>query len=464
MDKNQIAHSVFNKVMALPDTVTYRNHTFPIDIPDVRRSMNINTAFIAPSPSFLKLIEKKDDYHSACQLLRTQTIDLPEHDKATLAVYDINPYHIIKKIVQITTFDVDNQALFKGDVIKTILWDLDEQIVTEIRADKKGIPMRVHQPWDHRQGSKFVNLDPQKLRAEPIIAAMIEAQFYAVSDFLTEYESAYEKNGDDSLHISLSWTELLAAKSIKEIKETKWKKIQQFSINKGKMNIFQLNALKNMRPYITWEQTDRFIQALREGAPYTTNAEKCITLLLTHLSPDTPNPHLINDTIDMLHQMRKRLDIKHPSADAIYRLHNSVMTEHRTAMNRKKYTGKANILTIHEKFAPLVVALDKDPRFKVLTKARALLDEGEHMDHCVASYVESVNNGRCIIVQGRLNDERVTIEFRHDSASKCFYPEQIQLKHNMRPSQKTYEDVHTLLDSINPEKLDYNQFGWDYHA
>lgn len=324
--------------------------------------------------------------------------------------------------------------------------------------------MRVHQPWDHRQGSKFVNLKPQKLRNEPIIAAMIEAQFYAVSDFLTEYESAYEKNGDDSLHISLSWTELLAAKSIKEIKETKWKKIQQLTVNKGKMNIFQLNALKNMRPYITWEQTDRFIQALRDGAPYTTNAEKCIVLLLTHLSPDTPNPHLINDTIDMLHQMRKRLDIKHPSADAIYRLHNHVTIEHQAAMDRKTYRGEKNILTIHEKFALLVKALDEDARFTVLTKALALLKEGRDMRHCVASYVNRVNGGQCIIAQGRLNDERVTIEFRQDIASDCFYPEQIQLKHNQRPSQKTYDDVHTFLDDLNPEKLDYSQFGWDYHA
>ena len=133
-------------------------------------------------------------------------------------------------------------------------------------------------------------------------------------------------------------------------------------------------------------------------------------------------------------------------------------------MDRKTYRGEKNILTIHEKFAPLVKALDGDARFIVLTKALALLKEGRDMNHCVASYVNRVNGGQCIIAQGRLNDERVTIEFRQDIASDCFYPEQIQLKHNQRPSQKTYDDVHTFLDSINPEKLDYSQFGSDYHA
>lgn len=463
MDNKQIAQLVSDKVKTLPGAVPFKNHTFPIDIAATKR-MFPSASTIIPSPALITVFEKGNDYHSACRLLQTQEIDLPVQDRVPFAIYEISSYIIQKHVLQLTSFKIDDRPVFDGVLLKSIIWDLQDNVVTEIRANKKNLPMRVHQPWDHRQGSKFVNLDPQKLRAEPIIAAMIEAQFYAVSDFLTEYESAYEKNGDDSLHISLSWTELLAAKSIKEIKETKWKKIQQLTVNKGKMNIFQLNALKNMRPYITWEQTDRFIQALRDGAPYTTNAEKCITLLLTHLSPDTPNPHLINDTIDMLHQMRKRLDIKHPSADAIYRLHNHVTTEHQAAMDRKTYRGEKNILTIHEKFAPLVVALDKDPRFKVLTKARALLKEGRDMSHCVASYVSRVNGGQCIIAQGRLNDERVTIEFRQDIASDCFYPEQIQLKHNQRPSQQTYDDVHTFLDSLNPEKLDYSQFGWDYHA
>lgn len=463
MDKKQLAQLVADKVKALPGAVPFKNHTFPIDIAATKR-MFPSASTIIPSPALITVFEKGNDYHSACRLLQTQEIDLPVQDRVPFAIYEISSYIIQKHVLQLTSFKIDDRPVFDGVLLKSIVWDLQDNVVTEIRAGKKGIPMRVHQPWNSRPGSKYINLDPQELRAEPMVAAMIEAQFYAVSDYLTEYENAYKENSNHPLHISLSWTELLHAKSIKEIKETKWKKIQQLTVNKGKFNIFQLNALKNMRPYITWEQTDRFIQALRDGAPYTTNAEKCITLLLTHLSPDTPNPHIINDTIDMLHQMRKRLDIKHPSADAIYRLHNHVTTEHQAAMDRKTYRGEKNILTIHEKFAPLVKALDGDARFIVLTKALALLKEGRDMNHCVASYVSRVNGGQCIIAQGRLNNERATIEFRQDIASDCFYPEQIQLKHNQRPSQKTYDDVHTFLDSLNPEKLDYSQFGWDYHG
>lgn len=463
MDKKQLAQLVADKVKALPGAVPFKNYTFPIDIVATKR-MFPSASTIIPSPALITVFEKENDYHSACRLLQTQEIDLPAQDRVPFAIYEISSYIIQKHVLQLTNFKIDDRPVFDGVLLKSIVWDLQDNVVTEIRANKKNLPMRVHQPWDHHQGSKFVNLEPKELRNEPIIAAMIEAQFYAVSDFLTEYESAYKENSEHPLHISLSWTELLHAKSIKEIKETKWKKIQQFSVNKGKFNIFQLNALKNMRPYITWEQTDRFIQALRDGAPYTTDGTKCIAQLLTYLSPDTPNTHLINDIIDMLHQMRKRLDIKHPSADAIYRLHNHVTTDHQAAMDRKTYRGEKNILTIHEKFAPLVKALDEDARFIVLTKALALLKEGRDMSHCVASYVNRVNGGQCIIAQGHLNDERVTIEFRQDIASDCFYPEQIQLKHNQRPSQKTYDDVHTFLNSLNPEKLDYSQFGWDYHA
>ena len=88
--------------------------------------------------------------------------------------------------------------------------------------------MRVNQPWNHTAGSKHVIMKSEVLRQEPIIATLLEIKCYGVMDYIAELERALEHNANrvTELHVSLSWTELINAKSIKEIKETKWKKIQ----------------------------------------------------------------------------------------------------------------------------------------------------------------------------------------------------------------------------------------------
>lgn len=86
------------------------------------------------------------------------------------------------------------------------------------------------------------------------------------------------------------------------------------------------------------------------------------------------------------------------------------------------------------------------------------------MNHCVGSYIESVNNGDCLIARGRLNNERVTIEFKFDRDEKVLYAKQVQLKHNQKPSQETMNDVYDLLNSINDKEVDYAKYDWGYHG
>lgn len=86
------------------------------------------------------------------------------------------------------------------------------------------------------------------------------------------------------------------------------------------------------------------------------------------------------------------------------------------------------------------------------------------MNHCVGSYVEAVNNGDCLIVRGRLNDERVTIEFKFDRDEKVLYAKQVQMKHNQAPSQETMNDVYDLLNNINDKEVDYAKYDWGYHG
>ena len=419
-------------------------------------------ALFVPLENFDELMSEYDNYAQMTEFLGATTLQIPEKKKAYFAVYSISAPRITKEIYCIDRF-FTGAKIFAVKLIRTITWNSMSGYISEQRMNNKAIPMRVNQPWNHDAGSKYTIVEPDTLREEPIISTLLDMKCYGVMDYIAELEQAIAHNQDkdmlDQLHVSLSWTELVNAKSIKEIKETKWKKIQTLTVNKGKFNVFQLNAIKNMRPYITWEQTDRFIQALRNGAPYSTDAQTCIHYLLKHLSNgDAPvYGYVIKDTCKMLKDLKKRLDMPNVTGQAINRLHNQITREHIALLNRRKYSGKANILNIHDKYTPLCNALNKDKRFTLITRASDLVKEGEEMGHCVGTYIEDVNNGHCIISKAQIGDDRVTIELC--VKNKVFYPRQVQLKYNKRPSEKTHQEVYALLDTVNPEGTDYRQYG-----
>lgn len=62
--------------------------------------------------------------------------------------------------------------------------------------------------------------------------------------------------------------------------------------------MFQLNAIKNLRPYITWEQTDRIIQALRNGSGYSTDPRMFAEIVFPALANDNDVRYDIFDELD----------------------------------------------------------------------------------------------------------------------------------------------------------------------
>ena len=230
------------------------------------------------------------------------------------------------------------------------------------------------------------------------------------------------------------------------------------------MNVFQLNAIKNLRPYITWEQTDRIIQALRNGSGYSTDPRMFAEIVFPALANDNDVRYDIWDVLKMSKDLGRRVDI-HPVTNAtITNLHDRITVEHRAYQARQEYAGEKNNLKIAEVFQPIVDAVRDDERFEVITLATELIKEGAAMNHCVGSYIEYVNDGDCLIVRGRLNDERVTIEFKYDRNEKILFAKQVQMKHNQKPSQETMNDVYDLLNSINDKEVDYAKYDWGYHG
>ena len=414
-----------------------------------------------------------DKYASVIEILKTG-VNFNSEDKFHFAIYYRDGSHsITKDIYEVDGLNINfrNDYYFQRSLIRSISWNVKTNYVGETRGkSRRAIPLRVNQPWNHKPGTKHMFMNAETLRQEIMVQLMVEAKYYAVIDYLNELErveadmKSINRYVSREMHVNLAWNELLKAKSMKEIKSTKWKRICALNVNAGKMNVFQLNAIKNLRPYITWEQTDRIIQALRNGSGYSTDPRMFAEIVFPALANDNDVRYDIWDVLKMSKDLGRRVDIHPVTRATVTNLHDRIMVDHRAYQARQKYSGEKNNLQIADVFQPIVDAVSDDERYEVITLATELIKEGAAMNHCVGSYVEAVNNGDCLIVRGRLNDERVTIEIKHDHKEDILYAKQVQMKHNQKPSQETMNDVYDLLNSINNKEVDYAKYDWGYHG
>lgn len=414
-----------------------------------------------------------DKYASVIEILKTG-VNFNSEDKFHFAIYYRDGSHsITKDIYEVDGLNINfrNDYYFQRSLIRSISWNVKTNYVGETRGkSRRAIPLRVNQPWNHKPGTKHMFMNAETLRQEIMVQLMVEAKYYAVIDYLNELErveadmKSINRYVSREMHVNLAWNELLKAKSMKEIKSTKWKRICALNINAGKMNVFQLNAIKNLRPYITWEQTDRIIQALRNGSGYSTDPRMFAEIVFPALANDNDVRYDIWDVLKMSKDLGRRVDIHPVTRATVTNLHDRVMVDHRAYQARQKYSGEKNNLQIADVFQPIVDAVRDDERFEVIELATELIKEAAAMNHCVGSYVEAINNGHCLIVRGRLNDERVTIEIKHDHKEDILYAKQVQLKHNQAPSQETMNDVYDLLNIVNDKEVDYAKYDWGYHG
>lgn len=448
---------------------------------NLEKSKDVTELFRAYEESTLVLLDKPaeniksvyEKYASVIEILKTG-VNMNKEDIFHFAEYRIDGSHTITKdIYEVDGLNINfrNNYCFDRSLVRSITWNVKTNYVGETRGkSRRAIPLRVNQPWNHKPGTKHMFMDAGTLRKELIVQLMVDAKYYAVIDYLSELErveadmKSINRYVSREMHVNLAWRDLLSAKSMKEIKSTKWKRICALNVNAGKMNVFQLNAIKNLRPYITWEQTDRIIQALRNGSGYSTDPRMFAEIVFPALANDNDVRYDIWDVLKMSKDLGRRVDIHPVTRATVTNLHDRIMVDHRAYQARQKYSGEKNNLQIADVFQPIVDAVSDDERYEVITLATELIKEGAAMNHCVGSYVEAVNNGDCLIVRGRLNDERVTIEIKHDHKEDILYAKQVQMKHNQKPSQETMNDVYDLLNSINNKEVDYAKYDWGYHG
>ena len=447
------------------DKIESINHLFNV-------ATDCSIVLLDRDADFVKTVCQK--YVSVIEILKTG-VNMNKEDVFHFAIYYVDGRHTLTKdIFEVNGLKIDfrNNYCFDRTLVRSITWNIKTNYVGETRGkSRRSIPLRVNQPWSHKPGTKHLFMDAETLRKELFVQLMIEAKYYAVIDYLHELEQA-EANMKSlnrynyvEMHVNLAWRDLLQAKSMKEIKSTKWKRICALTVNAGKMNVFQLNAVKNLRPYITWEQTDRIIQALRNGSSYSTNPRNFAEIVFPAMAKgDDTVRYDIWDVLKMSKDLGRRVDIHPVTHKTVTNLHDRIVVEYHAYQARQEYAGEKNNLKIAEVFQPIVDAVHDDERYEVITLATELIKEGAAMNHCVGSYIESVNDGDCLIVRGRLNDERVTIEFKYDRNEKILFAKQVQMKHNQAPSQETMNDVYDLLNIINDKEVDYAKYDWGYHG
>lgn len=448
---------------------------------NLEKSKSLSNLFNVHNDCTIVLLDKPaeniksvyDKYASVIEILKTG-VNFNQDDVFHFAIYYVDGRHTLTKdIYEVNGLKIDfnNNYRFDRSLVRSISWNVKTNYVGETRGkSRRSIPLRVNQLWTHKPGSKHMFVNAGTLRQEIMVQLMVEAKYYAVIDYLSELErveadmKSINRYVSREMHVNLAWSELLKAKSMKEIKSTKWKRICALTVNAGKMNVFQLNAIKNLRPYITWEQTDRIIQALRNGSGYSTDPRMFAEIVFPALANDNDVRYDIWDVLKMSKDLGRRVDIHPVTRATVTNLHDRIMVDHRAYQARQKYSGEKNNLQIADAFQPIVEAVRDDERFEVIELATELIKEGAAMNHCVGSYIDSVNNGKCLIVRGRLNNERVTIEIKHDHKEDILYAKQVQLKHNQAPSQETMNDVYDLLNIVNDKEVDYAKYDWGYHG
>ena len=446
------------------DTIESVRHLF-------RVSSDCSIVLLDRDADFVKTVF--DKYASVVEILKSN-IKFNQEDTFHFAIYYVDGRHTLTKdIYEVNGLNRkhNDNYYFNSSLVRSITWNVKTNYVGETRGKShRSIPLRVNQPWTHKPGTKHMFMDAGTLRKELIVQLMVDAKYYAVIDYLNELErveadmKSINRYVSREMHVNLAWNELLKAKSMKEIKSTKWKRICALNVNAGKMNVFQLNAIKNLRPYITWEQTDRIIQALRNGSGYSTDPRMFAEIVFPALANDNDVRYDIWDVLKMSKDLGRRVDIHPVTRATVTNLHDRITVDHRAYQARQKYSGEKNNLQIADVFQPIVDAVRDDERYEVITLATELIKEGAAMNHCVGPYVEAVNNGDCLIVRGRLNDERVTIEFKFDRKEGVLFAKQVQMKHNQKPSQETMNDVYDLLNTINDKEVDYAKYDWGYHG
>lgn len=149
---------------------------------------------------------------------------------------------------------------------------------------------------------------------------------------------------------------------------------------------------------------------------------------------------IIEDYIKMAISVEKKVSLTMRSFRAIVDKHNKLVDPY-----MRKNKAKKMVIPKDSPFRKL--KLPKN--YTMIKTGRQLYQEGESMHHCVYSYREDVNLGKCVIVHIKFEDNPYTAEIRikgrKGSKNRKFYCKQLYGPWNTPAPEELRKDVQELL-------------------
>ena len=115
-------------------------------------------------------------------------------------------------------------------------------------------------------------------------------------------------------------------------------------------------------------------------------------------------------------------------------------------MDFKKYQAKKNIELKEPKNSPFKKFALPD-KFKRITSAEDLYLEGVIQHNCVFSYLDKINNGKCVIYTYTNEEQRYTIEIAYKYNK--FVLVQLKGPCNSEPPEEIFLEIYNLIESEN---------------
>lgn len=158
------------------------------------------------------------------------------------------------------------------------------------------------------------------------------------------------------------------------------------------------------------------------------------------ISKEMRKAYIVRDYINMCISEKKKVNLKIKSYKRILREHDDLSLKITLKIYKKK-------MTISDKYK----ALKLSKEFILLKTTKDIAKEGTVQKHCVVSYLDKVNRGRCVIYTTIYKKEKYTLEICLNKAKYTL--EQIKGFRNCEAPEELVEKIEQELKTINEKKV-----------
>lgn len=153
-----------------------------------------------------------------------------------------------------------------------------------------------------------------------------------------------------------------------------------------------------------------------------------------------------SDYAKMMIDLKEKVSLS-LSPKSVKNRHDSVTIRHRNEYYMKKYGNDNPEVKYHKKFNLIAKSIDE---LKPILFVEEFAREGEVQNNCVFGYMDSVKDGRCLIMSGLVNDEYYTVEIQ--MRDNWFFINQMMRKNNVRAKEQDFLVIQKQISELNNKR------------